>query len=101
MLACELSPLHLLACWLLSLDITLVLENGELVFRDRATGAVLLTPAEAAEARAAELEAARKEAEADSAKHKAARARAEKRAAQLEAELLRLRTKSKKKANGI
>jgi Uma2 family endonuclease len=87
------------------LRITLGLENDELVLRDLKTGAVLLTRAEAAEARAAELEsarktadAARKAAEAASAQDKAARAQAEARAAQLEAELKRLRGPKQKPA---
>jgi Uma2 family endonuclease len=72
-----------------SLGITLGLESGELVMRDLATGAVLLTRAEAAEARVAKLEAA-------SEKEKAARLSAEARAVELEAELKRLRGRRKR-----
>jgi hypothetical protein len=71
------------------LGITLGLEKGELVLRDLATGAALLTRAEAAEARAAELESARRAAE-------SACQAAEQRAAALEAEIKRLRRRKEK-----
>ena len=80
-----------------TLDITFGLDGEDLVIRDRQTGEVLQTRAEAADAARAVERQAREQAEAAQAAERQARETAERRAAEMEAELQQLREELNRK----
>ena len=77
-----------------ALGVTLELDGRDLLLRDRASGDVLLTSNEAAEAAKQQAEAAKQQAEAELIQARAAQAADKARIAELEAELERLRPQS-------